>query len=195
MIGKIREKARMLLPIRQAELTAVSMAFAWFFMIMFSYQLLRPIRESLVGELPNEEKSVLFAIVFVVMVIAVPLYAKLVSVLDRRSLILWMINFFAINILAFAFWNYSGGGKMMIRCFFVWLGVFNLYVTSLVWSVLTDLFASEQSKRLFGPIASGATIGAIAGSALAKCQGPRQHVDDGSCRCCHGGWTAVCDGS
>ena len=55
----------------------------------------------------------------------------------------------------------------MIRCFFIWVSVFSLYATSLVWSVLIDLFSTEQGKRLFGPIAGGATTGAIAGSALA----------------------------
>ena len=134
---------------------------------MLSYQLLRPLRDSLVGELPSQEKSVLFFATFIAMVVAVPLYAQLVSWLNRRSLVLGLLTFFALNLVGFAFWNSSGGGVWMIRFFFVWVSVFSLYVTSLFWSVLTDLFSNDKGQRLFGPIASGGTTGAIAGSSLA----------------------------
>jgi ATP:ADP antiporter, AAA family len=158
---------RFLLPIQKGEWLASVTAFVWFFLIMLSYQLLRPLRDSLVGELPSQEKSVLFFATFVAMVVAVPLYAQLVSLLNRRSLVLVLITFFALNLVGFAFWNSSGGGVWLIRVFFVWVSVFSLYVTSLFWSVLTDLFSNDKGKRLFGPIASGGTTGAIAGSSLA----------------------------
>jgi AAA family ATP:ADP antiporter len=50
--------------------------------------------------------------------------------------------------------------------FFVWVNVFGLFSTSVFWSVLADLFSSEQGKRLFGRIAAGGTVGAIVGSLL-----------------------------
>ena len=54
----------------------------------------------------------------------------------------------------------------MGRVFFIWTSVFNLFVVSIFWAMLADLFNSEQAKRLFGFIAAGATLGAITGSAL-----------------------------
>jgi len=46
------------------------------------------------------------------------------------------------------------------------VNVFGLFSTSVFWSVLADVFSSEQGKRLFGRIAAGGTVGAIAGSLL-----------------------------
>jgi AAA family ATP:ADP antiporter len=41
-----------------------------------------------------------------------------------------------------------------------------MFVVSIFWATLVDLFTQEQGKRLFGFIAAGATIGAIFGSGL-----------------------------
>ena len=52
------------------------------------------------------------------------------------------------------------------RVFFIWTSVFNLFVVSVFWAMIVDIFNSEQGKRLFGFIAAGATVGAIIGSAV-----------------------------
>ncbi|HUG79589.1 MAG TPA: MFS transporter, partial [Burkholderiales bacterium] len=44
--------------------------------------------------------------------------------------------------------------------------VFNLFVVSVFWALMVDVFDSEQGKRLFGFLAAGATLGAIAGSTI-----------------------------
>jgi AAA family ATP:ADP antiporter len=49
------------------------------------------------------------------------------------------------------------------RVFFVWVSVFNLFVVSVFWSFMTDVFRTDQAKRLFGFIAVGGTLGAICG--------------------------------
>src|SRR5262249_55636680 len=52
------------------------------------------------------------------------------------------------------------------RAFFIWISVFNLFIVSVFWQLMVDIFSSEDGKRLFGFIAAGATIGAIVGSAV-----------------------------
>ncbi len=52
------------------------------------------------------------------------------------------------------------------RAFYIWLSVFNLLTISLAWSVLTDLFSTEQGKRLFGLLAAGASLGGLSGPLL-----------------------------
>ncbi len=52
------------------------------------------------------------------------------------------------------------------RAFFIWVSVFNLFVVSVFWSLIVDVFDAEQGKRLFGALAAGATLGGLAGSAL-----------------------------
>ena len=44
--------------------------------------------------------------------------------------------------------------------------MFNLFVVSVFWAMIVDVFTSEQGKRLFGFIAAGATVGAIFGSGV-----------------------------
>ena len=48
-------------------------------------------------------------------------------------------------------------------CFFVWVSVFNLFATAVFWGFMTDLFTTEQGKRLFGFIAVGGSLGGILG--------------------------------
>jgi ATP:ADP antiporter, AAA family len=52
------------------------------------------------------------------------------------------------------------------RTFFVWLSVSNLFVVTLFWTFMTDLFSNEQGKRLFGFISIGGSLGAICGGAI-----------------------------
>ncbi len=156
-------------PAAADEWPAVIWAFAWFFTLMASYMILRPIRESLGAGLGSQEINRLFVAVFLVMLAAVPIFGKLVSVVRRRVLIHLVFHGFTLNILLFALVALTqdvSNNPWMSRVYFVWVSVFNLFVVSLFWSVLADLFSSEQAKRLFGPIAAGATLGAICGSAF-----------------------------
>src|SRR5690606_37968095 len=54
------------------------------------------------------------------------------------------------------------------RTFYIWSAVFNLFVVSVFWSLLADLLGPAIAKQLYGPIAAGGTIGAIAGPALTR---------------------------
>ena len=95
-------------------------------------------------------------------------FAWLVKRLPRVRFIPIVYRFFTANIVLFAVGLYLASGETAVwigRMFFVWLSVFNLFVVSIFWQTIVDVFTSEQGKRLFGFIAAGATIGAIAGSA------------------------------
>jgi AAA family ATP:ADP antiporter len=95
-------------------------------------------------------------------------FAWLVKTLPRARFVPLTYRFFAANIVLFAGALYLAGpeGDVWIgRAFFVWLSIFNLFVVSVFWATIVDVFSTEQGKRLFGFIAAGATLGAIAGSA------------------------------
>jgi AAA family ATP:ADP antiporter len=101
------------------------------------------------------------------LVLNVP-FAWLVKTLPRARFVPLTYRFFAANILLFAggLWVAGPGDDVWIgRAFFVWLSIFNLFVVSVFWATVVDVFSAEQGKRLFGFIAAGATLGAIAGSA------------------------------
>ncbi len=131
--------------------------------------ILRPIRESFGAKLGSQEINRLFFAVFLTMLMAVPIFGRLVSLVKRQLLLQLVFHFFALNIVLFGVAAYAlemSDSRWMSRIYFVWLSVFNLFVMSLFWSVMADLFSAEQAKRLFGPIVSGATTGAICGSAF-----------------------------
>ncbi|HEX9664038.1 MAG TPA: MFS transporter, partial [Candidatus Binatia bacterium] len=78
-------------------------------------------------------------------------------------------RFFGANLLLFILLLHGASSEQNVwigRAFFIWASVFNLFVVSVFWAVMVDVFDTEQSKRLFGFIAAGATLGGIMGSSL-----------------------------
>jgi ATP:ADP antiporter, AAA family len=148
----------------QGERRALAWSFAYFFCLLASYYVLRPLRDEMgiaggVANLPW-----LFTATFVVMLLAVPVFGALVARLARRAFIPIVYHFFAANIVVF--WLALGSEldrAMVARVFFVWISVFNLFAVSVFWSFMADVFTSEQGKRLFGFIAAGGSAGALLG--------------------------------
>ncbi len=155
------------LKLRPGELTAVLWAFTYFFCLLSSYYILRPLRDAMaleggVGDLPW-----LFTGTFLVMLLAVPLYGWIVARFPRRRFVPLVYHFFAANLLIF--FLLLGLEEIRVpvaRAFYIWVSVFNLFVVSVFWSFMADLFRNEQGKRLFGLIAAGGSLGALLGPAL-----------------------------
>jgi AAA family ATP:ADP antiporter len=142
------------------EVPALAWAFAYFFLLLSSYYLLRPVRDSLAVELGSAALRWLFSATFVAMLALVPVFGWLSSRLPRAKLLPAVYGFFALNLLAFAL-------ALNPLVFFVWLSVFNLFVVSVFWSFMSDIFDSRQAARLYGTIAAGGSCGAIAGPLIA----------------------------
>lgn len=142
-------------------------SFLWFFFLLLAYYIVRPVRETLglVGGVRNLKW--LFLATALVMLAAVPIYSALVARFPRRVLVPIVYRFFALNLVAF--WvalaaNPGQTPEWLAATFFVWVTVFGLFVVSIFWSFLADVFTREQGKRLFGIIAAGGSVGAIVGS-------------------------------
>ena len=76
-------------------------------------------------------------------------------------------GFFIFNLLLFyGAFQVEAWREVTARAFFIWASVFNLFVVSVFWSFMVDIFSSAQGKRLFGLIAAGGTAGAITGPSL-----------------------------
>jgi AAA family ATP:ADP antiporter len=152
---------------RPGERAALLWAFAYFFCLLCGYYILRPLRDEMgiaggVRQLPW-----LFSGTFVAMLAAVPLFSALVARFPRRRFIPYTYRFFVANLLIFfALFQLWEGTPWVARTFFIWTSVFNLFVISVFWSFMADLFGNEQGKRLFGFIAAGGTAGALAGPSL-----------------------------
>jgi AAA family ATP:ADP antiporter len=149
-----------LLRVEPHEQPALAWAFAYFFLLLCSYYLLRPVRDALAVELGAAALRWLFTATFIAMVALVPVFGWLCSRLPRAKLLPAVYAFFALNLVGFAF-------ALHPSIFFVWLNVFNLFVVSVFWSFMSDIFASRQAARLYGTIAAGGSCGAIAGPFIA----------------------------
>ncbi|WP_444634316.1 NTP/NDP exchange transporter [Cupriavidus oxalaticus] len=153
--------------IRPGEAGAVVAGFLFFFCLFASYFMLRPVRETMgiAGGVKNLQW--LFTATFVVMLAAIPLYGAVCARLPRRRFVPWVYAFFIANLLAFAFATRAWPDNVWLaRVFYVWLSVFNLFVVSVAWSLMADVFRPEQARRLFALLAAGASAGGLAGPVL-----------------------------
>jgi AAA family ATP:ADP antiporter len=160
---------RRLAMVRKGETRVLLWAAGYFFFLLMSYYLLRPMREAFGIARGADKLPWLMTATLVAMLLANPLYAALVSRIPRRRFIPLTYRIFALSMLGF--WAAfrvlpSHGGVWAGYAFYVWLSVFNLFVVSVFWSLLDDLFTEEVGKRLFGLIALGGTLGALAGAGL-----------------------------
>lgn len=150
---------------------ALLWAAGYFFCLLLSLYLLRPVREAMGIARGADWLPWLMTTTLAVMLIVNPLYAALVSRLPRRRFIPVVSHFFAANLLLFAalFHALPGhGGSLLGYAFYVWLSVFNLFVVSVFWSLMADVFTEDQGKRLFGMISMGGSLGAVAGAAVTQ---------------------------
>ncbi len=153
--------------IDRGEVAASLWSFACFFCVLCGYYILRPLRDEMGVQGGVENLPWLFSATFAVMLAAVPLFGWAAARLPRRRLVPWTYLFFITNVLVFyALFESAFAAPWVARCFFVWVSVFNLFVVSVFWSLMTDLFRPEQAARLFGFISAGGSCGALAGPAL-----------------------------
>ena len=146
------------------ELPALLWAFFYFFCLLCSYYILRPVRDEMGIQGGVDKLQWLFSATFVAMLIAVPFFGFLSARFPRQRLIPFVYYFFAANLLLFFVLMQNAAEKIDIaRSFFVWVSVFNLFVISVFWSFMADIFSNEQARRLFGVVAAGGSTGAIVG--------------------------------
>jgi AAA family ATP:ADP antiporter len=151
--------------VEREEWGPVLLATAYGFCIMLSYYILRPVRDEISAE-DRGNLQILWTAVFFVMVLAVPLYSHFVSKYSRGVFIPWANRFFAGNIVLFflALEFLPVEARPWIdRVFYVWTSVFALFVVTVYWGFIVDLFRNEQGKRVFGFIAMGSSAGSILG--------------------------------
>ncbi|MCC5794336.1 MAG: MFS transporter [Chromatiales bacterium] len=156
--------------IRREELLPVLMAALYFFCILTALMVLRPTRDALGMQRGIDAIRWLFMLTLVLTLFVNPVFGWLVARFRRLVFISATHAFFGINLLGF--WALIAFAPQAIgitsgQVFFVWMSVFNLFITMVFWALMADRFSLEQSKRLFGGIAVGGTTGAIFGSTLA----------------------------
>ncbi|MBL9165561.1 MAG: hypothetical protein JNL18_22740 [Planctomycetaceae bacterium] len=149
----------------------------WFFLVLFSYYILKPVRDALATE--TRLFGPLYLATFLAASAALPLYWRIVARTTRRQLVFGVYQFFVACLVVFAVLLARGCGdtEWLRNAFFVWVSVFNLYVVAVFWSVMADLFSAEEGKSWFGAMAAAGTVGSIVASLVGHVAAQRLGVE------------------
>jgi AAA family ATP:ADP antiporter len=152
---------------KPGEMPALVAAFAYNFLLFTAYYILRPLRDSMGVTGGVENLDDLFGWTLVGMLLAVPVYGWISGRFPRSVFLPWVYLLFVAQLLGFwAVFTAAADDAPAARVFFVWVSVFNLFVVSVFWSFMADLFDREQGKRVFAFIAAGASSGGILGASI-----------------------------
>ena len=140
------------------------MAAAGFFCLMCGYYTLRPMREALALEVGVEYNKILFAAVLVCSAALLPIYWWLVARTPRGRLP-WLVStpFVLVFLGLAAGLTWSPQDRTVAFVYFVALGSANLYLISVFWSSMADVWRPHLAKRFYGYVAAGGSAGAILG--------------------------------
>jgi ATP:ADP antiporter, AAA family len=151
------------------ERRAVTLAFICNFVLLGSYYILRPVRDTVATVVGVERLQLLFTATFVGTLVASPLYTMLASRLKLARLLPGVFWFWLFNVLVFQLLFVLAPDNFWVAAsYYVWFSVANLFMISLFWSLMVDLFTAAQATRLFALIAAGGSIGAIGGPLLTR---------------------------
>ncbi len=156
--------------IRREEVGPALIAGLFFFCVLTALMVIRPAREALGMQRGIEALRWLFMGTVLVTLLVNPVFGWLVSRFRRLVFVNATYLFFAFGLVAFYLLlvlTPESVGQRTGQVFYVWFSVLNLFTTMLFWALMADRFTLEQSKRLFGAIAVGGTLGAIFGPWLA----------------------------
>ena len=164
---RLRLKLRRMAAVEPGEMRALVWSFIYFFALLCSYYIIRPMRDEMGIAGGVDQLQWLFTGTFLVMLASVPLFGWVAKKFPVRRFLPFVYYFFIADlILFFVLFKSDLTHAYVARAFFIWASVFNLFIVSVFWSFMADIFSNEQAKRLFGVIAAGGTAGALAGPAI-----------------------------
>jgi len=167
MPALLRQTFSKLLQIERDEIAPALLSFLFVFTLMASYYVLRPVRDAMASDWSDAELSWLWTLNFFISAGAVLFYGWVVSRVPLRRLVPAVYLFFATSFGLFYLATQAFDNTRLIdQSFYVWVSFFALFHVSVFWSFMSDLYSSNQSKRLFGLFGAGASIGAVLGPLL-----------------------------
>jgi AAA family ATP:ADP antiporter len=153
-----------LAPIEPEEMAAVIAAFFLFFFMWSGYFSVRPVRETIGTIMGRDKTADIWIITSIASVLLIPLYGLVVARFRRSTFLPWAYGIVAL-VLVITGLSLRGDAINLAagKFFYVFISVVNLFLLSVFWSFLLELFDRQQTKRLFGVIAAGGSAGALCG--------------------------------
>ncbi|MEZ6318602.1 MAG: Npt1/Npt2 family nucleotide transporter [Phycisphaerales bacterium] len=159
-----------LLSVRPGEWGGLLLSGVFFFLLLFGYFLLRPVREAMGVQRSMTDLRWLFVVTCVVSLAVTLAFGDVVRRMDRRRFIAVAYRAVIACLLVFIALRVGFGDEVKRwagYAFYVWLSVVNLFMVSVFWAFMADVWRLDQGKRLYAAIGVGGTLGALAGSSFA----------------------------
>jgi len=164
--------------VKPEEVRALALAFAANFLLFGSYYVLRPVRDTVATVFGVGQLQTLFTATFIGSLIASPIYTWLATRWPLRRLLPGVFWFWVSNVVAFQLLFHAlPHSRFVAGGYYVWFSVTNLFMVSVFWSLMVDLFSAPQATRLFALITAGGELGAIAGPLLTRSLATRLGLD------------------
>jgi len=149
--------------VERHEMPAVMAAFCLFFCVMGGYFSVRPVRDTVGTLIGPDRVADLWMVTWVASLAIIFFYGAVVARFRRGVFLPWTYGAVAAALALVGVALSDGGNVVAGQFFYVFISVLNLFIISVFWSFLLELFRTEQTKRLFGVVAAGGTAGALAG--------------------------------
>ena len=155
--------------IEKHELKAVALAFLCNFVLLGCYYILRPLRDTMATLFGAGQLQNLFTLTFAATLVCAPIFSGLASRVKLTRFLPGVFWFWFFNVVGFYFlFSSAPQSRWVAGGYYVWFSVTNLFMISVFWSLMVDIFSSQQATRLFAVIAAGGSIGAIAGPVITR---------------------------
>jgi AAA family ATP:ADP antiporter len=160
---------RLLTPIvqlREGESTTVVLMFAYSFLAMTSYNIVKPItRSKFISDLGADNLPWVQLAAGILIGFIMQAYSRAIGLVPRR----WTIPVTQAGCvtLLLVFWVlFSAGQEWASVGFYVYALILGILLISQFWTLANDVYDPRQAKRLFGFIGGGASLGGATGAAI-----------------------------
>ena len=144
-----------------------------FFLVLSSWYVLRAVRNEMAVENYSQDfLLILLAITAITMLLINPIYAWLASRSNLKKIIIYCYSFLILNLFGFLFYSKSLNENNITeviwlgRIFYVWCNIYSFFVVSIFWVLVINIFRNTNSRKLYGFIMAGGSLGAIFGSEI-----------------------------
>jgi len=152
---------------RPGEGRSVLLFFTHGFLLLFSYMIVKALREALIlTKFPAEVRAYAVAVIALVLMLVIPIYGAVRRRLDGARLLQAITIFFALSMLVFVYVAHNGVN--IAFAFFVWVSIYGVMVVAQFWAFAADSFNLKSGQRLFPVIMLGANLGALVGAKCAQ---------------------------
>jgi AAA family ATP:ADP antiporter len=144
-----------------------------FFLVLSSWYVLRAVRNEMAVENYGQDfLLILLSITALTMLLINPIYSWIASRGNFKKIITYCYSFLIFNLLIFIFYSRSLGDYESIqaiwlsRIFYIWCNIYSFFVVSIFWVLVINIFRDIKSRKLYGFIMAGGSLGAIFGSEI-----------------------------